>query len=146
MNDQKNIGARIKTIAFVPPQAFSAGETLSSEIDTLGLGYSSGQLIAFLGATTGTPTAASLVVTLQHASTTGGSYAVFTPEETNTASSIALLTTDTTAAHALNIDFSGMKRFIKVGVNPTITGGSSPKILVSASLVAGTQAIPTVVA
>lgn len=142
MNQIQNIGALIKTIAFVPPQAFAAGETLSSEVDTLGLGYRSGKLIATFGATTGTPTAASIAVTLQHASTTGGSYAVFTPDETNVASSITCATTDT--IQELNIDFSGMKRFVKIGVNPTFTGGSTPKTLVGLTLVAGTQNIPTV--
>lgn len=143
MNQVQNIGALIKTIAAVPPGAYAAGETLSSEIDTLGLGYRSGKLIVNVGATTGVPTAASAVATLQHSTTTGGTYAVFTPDETSVASSIALLTTDT--IRELNIDFSGMKRFVKIGINPTFTGGSTPKTQYGVTLVAGTQLIPTTV-
>ncbi len=145
-NNITDIGHQIKTVGFVAPQLFAAGETLSSAIDTQALGFVSGQLVALVGATAGTPTAATMTVNLKHCATSGGTYTVFTPTETNTASTITLATTDTSAAHALNIDLRGMERYCKISVFPTFTGGSTPTTAVSASLIGVAQTTPTSVA
>ena len=67
MSNLTDIGHKIKTVGFVAPQAIAgSSEVLTSAIDTQAAGFVSGQLIATVGATTGTPTAASFAVSLKH--------------------------------------------------------------------------------
>jgi len=141
--DLTDIGHKIKTVGFLAPQALSgSSEVLTSAIDTQAAGFVSGQLIATVGATTGTPTAASIALSLKHCATSGGSYTVFTPGETNVATTLTLATTDTTA-RAINVDLRGAERYLKISATPTFTGGSSPSTLVSAQLVGVNSTTPT---
>lgn len=142
MSNLTDIGHKIKTVGFLAPQALSgSSEVLTSAIDTQAAGFVSGQLIATVGATTGTPTAASVALSLKHCATSGGSYTVFTPNETGTASTLTLATTDT--VRALNIDLRGAERYLKISATPTFTGGSSPTTLVAAQLVGVNSTTPT---
>ncbi len=110
----------------VAPIAQGASEVLSGAIDTLGM-LGDAMVEVKTGAATGTPTSYSVACKVTECDTSGGSYADIT-------GATATLAAD--GKHA-QIRVSGLgtdrKRYIKISMTPSFTGGTSPKALVSAA-------------
>jgi len=126
----RSIFDAVKNIQAVDPIAASAAQT-SVAIDTKG--YNSGAVVIVIGAATGTPTSYTVDAKVQHCDTSGGSYADVT------GAVITQITADSKVAtiRLSGIGTSSLKRFIKIVVTPALTGGSSPKALVSATVQLG---------
>lgn len=116
----------VKNVAAVNPIAASAVQT-SAAIDTLG--YNTGTVVVTNGAATGTPDSYTVDAKVQHCDTSGGSYADVTG---------ATITQITADAKIATIRLEGLgatvKRYIKVLVTPAMTGGTTPKALIGATV------------
>ena len=125
----RSVFDQVKHVAAVAPIAASAVQT-SAAIDTKGYGV--GMVIVQNGAATGTPSSYTVDAKVQHCATSGGSY---------TDVSGAAITQITADGKYAQIRLEGLgisvNRFIKVLVTPAMTGGSSPKALISADVLFG---------
>lgn len=119
----------VKHVKAIAPIAASAVQT-SAAIDTKGFG--SAMITVQNGAATGTPDSYTVNAKVQHCATSGGSY------EDVSGASITQITADGKYAQ-IRLDGLGIsvKRFIKVLVTPAMTGGTSPKALISADALLG---------
>lgn len=121
------VGPRIKPVVAVAPIAADSAQT-SAAIDRHG--YYSATLFVPNGAATGTPSSYTVNAKVQECDTSDGEFA-----------DVAGLTTPEIDANAengeLDIDLRSRKRYLKVVVTPALSGGSSPKALISAILVLG---------
>lgn len=116
----------VKSVRAVDPIAASSVQT-SAAIDTLG--YNSAVVVVTNGAATGTPSSYTVDAKVQHATTSGGSYSDVT------GASITQITTDG-AQKTIRIEGLGqnVNRYIKVLITPALTGGTSPKALISGTV------------
>lgn len=113
------------------PQTVSGSSAVNGNIIDR-LGSTGGLLTLQYGATANTPTGTQLAVIVQH-----GDAANLSDAATYvTVASLGTTSTNFTAGDAANYDinFEGAKRYVRVVVTPTFTGGSSPNILLAASL------------
>jgi len=119
----------IKVVKGIAPIAQGASEALSAAIDTAG--YNSALVEVINGAATGTPDSYSIAVKVTECDTSGGSYS-------DVSGATATITAD--GKHA-QIRLEGLgtsrKRYIKISVTPTITGGTTPKVLIGAVALLG---------
>lgn len=123
----KSVYDGVLSVKAVNPIAASAAQT-SAAIDTKG--YNSGVVVVVNGAATGTPDSYTVDAKVQDCATSGGSYADVSGV------AITQITADGKIA-TIRLDGLGgasFKRFIKVVVTPALTGGSSPKALISATV------------
>ena len=116
----------VKSTRAVDPIAASSVQT-SAAIDTAG--YGSAVVVVTNGAATGTPSSYTVDAKVQHCATSGGSYTDVS------GAAITQITTDG-AQKTIRLDGlnSSVLRYIKVLVTPAMTGGSSPKALVGATV------------
>lgn len=123
-----NIGAHVRTKRAVSPQAASEAVN-GTVIDRDGFG--SCQLAVTTGAASGSPTGISVAAKLQHSDTDDGNGMEDFDDVV-----IEPVTAINSEAR-VNADLAGAKRYVRVVVTPTLTGGSSPEVEVAAVLVLG---------
>ena len=119
----------IKSQVAVRPIAASAVQT-SAAIDTKG--YGNLMVSVENGAATGTPSSYTVNAKIQHATASGGSYADITD------ANIVEITADDKSAQIQLLGLgTTIRRYLKILVTPAMTGGSSPKALISAVVLLG---------
>lgn len=123
----KSVYDGVLSVKAINPIAADSAKT-SAAIDTKG--YNSGVVVVVNGAATGTPTSYTVDAKVQHSDTSGGSYTDVS------GAAITQITADDKIA-TIRLDGLGgasVKRFIKVVVTPALTGGTSPKALIAATV------------
>jgi hypothetical protein len=117
----------IKNVQAVDPIAASSAQT-SAAIDTQG--YNSAVVVVTNGAATGSPTSYTVDAKVQHSDTSGGTYTDVS------GAAITQITADNKIAtiRLEGLGGASVKRFIKVVVTPALTGGTSPKALIAATV------------
>ncbi len=122
--------------ASVVPQSVSGSSAVDgSGVDTQG--YASAALYAYGVAASGSPTAATLAVTLQESDDNS----TFTDAKDNTGTVIGFTLTVTSAAaeNVARIEGLGLnrKRYLRAVVTPTFTSGTSPASVAVAQILLG---------
>lgn len=112
----------------VPPADYSAGTTNGVIVDRLG--YGSGAMYVAAGAVGGSPSAISVIVTLQHGNDSGLSDAA-----SISAAAITLTAENTDAM--LYLRLAGCKRYVRLVSVVSFTGGTTPSIAVNAGFILG---------
>ncbi|HVB33719.1 MAG TPA: hypothetical protein VNJ52_05015 [Patescibacteria group bacterium] len=110
----------------VAPQSISGSTAVDgSDVDTQGA--ASAAIYAYGAAASGSPSAATLTVTLQECDTSGGTY---TDAKDNTGAVIGFTLTVTSAAAENVARIEGLnlnrKRYLRAVITPAFTGGTSP--------------------
>ncbi len=135
MDIRKDIGSAIKCVTTVLPVASGAATNTGAAVDRMpsggAEGYDSAVLVVHIGAATGTPTSFTVDAVIHESDASGSGFAVCSP-------TIAM-TQQTTGSQLQQVDFdcSKLKRYLKAVVTVAISGGSSPTVPVSATLVLG---------
>lgn len=126
--NSSSVGSYIKTVVGVAAAASAAGARNGAAIDRDG--YDSCVLFAQAGAATGAPTTRTLDAKIQESEdgTTG-----WTDVE---GAAIAQIAADNGSAK-VNVDLSGVQRYIRVVQTVGFTGGTSPALPNSAAVVLG---------
>lgn len=122
-------GDTTNSLAIVPPQSNDGTAITSNAIDRLG--SDTGYFIFSSVAATGSPTAATCAIKIQDSDAAAGTYADFIVLET------AL---DVNAAGRLEdymVNLEGAKRYLKMVVDITYTGGTTPANLLAAIAILG---------
>lgn len=131
---QRNIGALLAVVTSVLPQAATAAVNGAS-IDRVSHSMAQSCVLhTVLGADTGSPTAISVVSTLQH-SPDNATWTTYEPDGVTAATSAALTAVDT--ENSLAVDLTAADRYIRVVTTPTLTGGTSPAVQVAADVILG---------
>jgi len=136
---QHNIGAFVALVTAVSPQAASAavnGASVDRALHNLPL---SCVLHNIAGAATGAPSALSVVSKLQH-SPDNSTWSDYIPPGASTVAVTPALTAASTD-NSVAIDLSSANRFIRAVTTPTLTGGTSPTILLATDIVLGGEAL-----
>lgn len=121
------------------PAASAAGVVTGTGIDRRGFNFV--MLEAMTGALTGGPTTQTLDVKLQHCATVGGSYTDFVPGAAGSGA-VAQITAANSRKRK-TIDIRGALPFIRVSTTTGFTGGASPTMANSVSmLLAGVDILP----
>jgi hypothetical protein len=122
-------GAELDGVSGVRPKAATAGTEKGPGVDRTN--FRSCKLIGQTGAATGGPSSQSATHKLQHSDTdVDGNYVDFT------GGAIAAHVADNQHSE-LNIDLSGAKQWIRAVAVVALSGGSSPTLPVSSSIVLG---------
>lgn len=118
----------LSTRALDPVSASTAQTGIA--IDTLG--FNTAMVTVQNGAATGTPSSYTVDAKVQESDTSGGSYTDVT------GATITQITADSKSA-TIAVEGLGTsrKRFLKVVVTPALTGGSTPKALIAATVQLG---------
>jgi hypothetical protein len=128
----------VHQVSSIIPQSVTGSSAVDGvAVDTLG--YDNAKIHVYAAEASGSPSAASLAVTLQESATSGGTYANALD---NTGTVIGFTLSGLQAAagvsaarvEGLNLN---RKRFLRVVVTPTFTGGTSPAILAYGEIVFG---------
>jgi hypothetical protein len=138
-----NIGGMVSTICSIFPAAASAGTVNGVSIDRSlhGLPMSATMHTA-VGAQTGSPSAMSVVPTLQH-SPDGSTWSAYLPDNVNAAAAPAL--TAAASENEIAINLSAAQRYIRVQAVVGFTGGSSPSAQLCALVtIGGENRLPSV--
>jgi len=122
-----NIGALIKAFLGVAPGARSAGAVNGPAIDRMG--YGSATITVVTGAETGTPSARSSTCKLQDSADGSTGWADIA------GASVAVAAVDSVGE--VDVNLAGAKRYVRVVNTTAFTGGTSPTLLSSATLVLG---------
>jgi hypothetical protein len=121
----------------VAPQSFTGSTAVNgSSVNTTG--FTDAVIHAYGAAASGTPTAGSLVVTLQE-SATGTSGWTNALDNTSTVIGFTLTCTSALAENVARIEGLNLnrKQYLRAVITPAFTGGSSPAILGFAEIVLG---------
>lgn len=128
---RNDIGAYVATKFSLAPQSMAASATANgSSVDRLGA--SSAVLVGLAGAATGTPTGVSVTYKIQD-SADGSTFA----DVTSITDDVEL--TAVSSAVELDVDLTGLRRYIRVVATTALTGGTTPTILVAGCLILGGQ-------
>ena len=125
----RSIFDAVKNIRAIDPIAASAAQT-SATIDTKG--FNSGGVVVVNGVATGSPSSYTIDAKVQHCDTSGGSYT-----DVAGASITQIIADSNIATIRLSGFGTSLKRYIKIIVTPALTGGSSPKALIGATVQLG---------
>lgn len=119
----------VKALAAVRPVAASAAATAIA-IDTLG--FNSAMFVIQNGAATGTPDSYTVDAKVQECATSGGQYADVT------GATLVQITADSKTG-TIRVEGLGTSRmrYLKLIITPAMTGGTSPKALISGSVLLG---------
>lgn len=119
----------VKSQVAVRPIAASAAQT-SAAIDTFG--YNSAMFVIENAAATGSPSSYTVDAKVQECATSGGSYADVS------GATITQITADNKSAQ-IRVEGLGTSRlrYLKLVITPAMTGGSSPKALISGHALLG---------
>lgn len=108
------------------PQAISGSSAVNGNaIDRLNA--QAMNIILALGATTGTPTGTQLAVKIQHGDASNLSDAADFATVASLGSTSANFTAGDVFGYGINLE--GAKRYVRVVVTPTFTGGTAPTVL-----------------
>lgn len=132
---KRNIGAFIRPAVGTLPQDASAGTINGAAIDRMSPGgtdesFESCTLQAVAGAATGSPSAQTVDSKLQESSDGSTGWTDIT------SAAVTQIAADDTQA-TVDVDLSGIKRYIRTVTVVAFTGGSSPTIPVAASVILG---------
>lgn len=119
---------KVGSLGAIPPQQNDGTAITGAYIDRLGA--ASAKLVFETAAPTGSPSAATALIKIQHCATSGGSYTDFLSLETALDVSAAILKT-------YLFKLEGAHQFIKVYVDLAYTGGTTPKNILAAELLLG---------
>lgn len=97
--------------------------------------YDSANVMLALGAISGSPTATSVTIKVQHGDASDGSDMVDVPTTAYIDSTPTLTTANTNGN--FDIDLAGLKRYIRVVATVAFTGGTSPAVYTASSIVFG---------
>ena len=122
-----DIGSNIKIVRVIAPHSNSGTSTNGPAIDRVG--YASAVLYVDVGAVSGSPTSFTVDCKIQESSD-GSTWADVSGASIETISAA-------NTQKELNIDLRGLKRYIRAVATVSFTGGSTPSVLVCASLVLG---------
>lgn len=144
MRAPRNIGGLVTITPALRPVNRAAATSYSlSGIVINRLKYQSGLFIVSAGVDEGTPDSFALDAKLQECDTSGGTYTDVATSIANPAVAITQITTEATERW-LEIDFSGLKEFVKLQFQLTFVGGSSPKLAIGAmAVLGGGPVVPT---
>ncbi|NIU01091.1 MAG: hypothetical protein GWN01_09250 [Nitrosopumilaceae archaeon] len=130
----RDIGAALKTVLGVSPQNNAGSAINGPAIDRTG--FESCVLSAMAGSTTGSPTSFTVDAKLQESADGSTGWA-----DISGAAISALTAVDTEGD--VDIDLSGVKKFVRAVVTPAFVGGTSPTVDVAATVVlGGAQEVP----
>lgn len=133
MTQMTGIGPEVKMAIGLVPAARSAGTANGTGVDRTG--FHSMVLEAVTGAATGSPSAQTLDVKLQH-SADNSSWSDFQPEGTAASGAVAQIAADSTRKRK-SINLTGAKQYVRaVGVT-AFTGGTSPTLPSAVVMVLG---------
>lgn len=124
---QHDSGAYLKAVSAIDPQASAAATVNGNTVDRTG--FTSGKLVVQTGATTGSPTAVSVVVKLQE-SADGSTWSDVSPAVSTTVGAV-------NSASEVNVDLSGLQNNVRAVATVSFTGGTSPTVNFASSLVLG---------
>ena len=122
-----------KAISSVDPAAAQSagdvtGATLDKQAGTNGI-YTEAQVIVQTGDVTGSPSAQSVTVKVQHKQNSGDSWVDITDTQIVTAATIVM---DKQQVKVMGIDLKATKRYVQVIYTVAFTSGTSPKIYLGA--------------
>lgn len=131
---QRNIGSLVVAVSSVAPVASAASAGIDgTSIDRVAHSVAGCCVIhTSLGAETGSPTGVSVQSTLQH-SPDNSTWTNFLYDGTNTAQGAAITAANSDQNYA--VDLTLANRYLRVVTAVSFTGGTSPTVGVSASLV-----------
>jgi hypothetical protein len=143
-----DVGSTVNASRTLDPQSISG----SSDVNGVGVDrtagqpadqdYHSGVIVVATGATTGTPTTATVAGRLQD-SADNSSFADVSPSVTITSIVARTGGNDAPAVAQANFNAKGLRQYLRVVLTPTFVAGSSPTVLVSATLImGGAQKLP----
>lgn len=94
-------------------------------------GFLSAVFAASIGAITGSPTSAKLIVKVEHCDTADGTFelasdTMLDPEHVSTAGVLQEVAVESKDVLQMNLDLIGCKRYIKLTPTISFTGGTSP--------------------
>lgn len=95
--------------------------------------YLSAKMFASAGLSTGTPTSFSFPFKLQTSDALASGWADYTDPKTGSVPTVTLTAVSTSGA--INVDLSNAKRYLRLSLDGTFVGGSSPTLQVSAGIV-----------
>ena len=127
MDHPYDLGSEVKEKVAIIPLGFGSESVNGPDIDRTG--YNSAVLHVSTGAATGSPSAQTCDVKIQEKEE-GGSYTDVS------GAAITQITADN-GDEELNIDLSGLKKYVRAVATTVLTGGSSPKWPVAATLTIG---------
>lgn len=125
----KYLGEKAKLVSGAVPSERAAGSVNGSVVDRLG--FQSAVVFLNTGAATGTPSAQGVALKVQTGDVADGSDMADVTGDT-----VAALTADNANAE-LNLNLAGYKRYLRVVVTTTFTGGTTPKIGSSVTVALG---------
>lgn len=123
----RNIGQVVKTLTALRPQSDTGGSAVNGA-DISRRNYRHATFLIHTGAISGTPSASTVTVNIQHAAVT------------STYSNVSGATGTITAANTdleLNVDCEGLNQYVRVTQTTGFTGGSSPAVLIGSTCVLG---------
>lgn len=125
-------GSEIKTVRALSPQSDSGGSAKNGVVVDR-LGFKSLVASVITGAVSGTPTATSMTIKVQHGSASDGS------DMADVSGAAATITAADSVAE-INVNCRGLKRYVRVTETTTFTGGTTPAVLVGATISLGQAA------
>lgn len=133
MYQTHNVGALVKTFAGVAP-VFSAAATINGPaIDRMG--YGSCVLQVQTGLDTGTPTTRSVIAKIQHSDDGSTNWTDLAVPVGGSFATTAITAVSTNAE--VDVNLAGAKRYIRSVVTIAFTGGTTPTVGVSSTVVLG---------
>lgn len=132
----------IHNVSSITPQSITGSSAVNGvSVDTLG--YDNAKIHVYADEASGSPSAASLAVTLQESTDgTGSGAGAWTTANDNTGTPIGFTLSGLNAAAGVNAArVEGLnlnrKRYLRIVVTPSFTGGTSPAILAYGEIIFG---------
>lgn len=138
----RNIGSYILPKVAIAPQSSVAATVNGTGVNRDG--YLSAVLHGVTGAVSGAPTTTSVVYKIQH-SNDDGSTDAYADADDNQGNALAMAAlTAASSDKRMDIDLSGLKKYVRVVATISFTGGTSPAALIFAELtLGGAASLPT---
>lgn len=125
----RDIGSEVKTVRALSPQSNSGGSAVNGVVIDR-MGFDSLVATVITGAISGSPTAISMAIKVQHGGASDGSDAADVTGATGT-----ITTAD--SVKEINVNCEALKRYVRVTQTTTFTGGTTPAVLVGATIALG---------
>jgi hypothetical protein len=126
-----NVGAYLAKAIGISPQLQTGNGTITGTLRDR-QGHQSLRVLCELGAVTGTPDATSVVFTVEQTADASGS-----PDTPAAITGATVTLTAENTQGVIDVDLDGVERYVRVKSVTTFTGGSSPKVQVSAPIILG---------
>lgn len=125
----RDTGSEVKTVRALSPQSDSGGSAVNGVVVDR-LGFDSLVATVITGAISGTPTTTAMAIKVQHGAASDGSDAADVSGATG-----AITAADSVAQ--VDVDCRALKRYVRVTETTTFTGGTTPAVLVGATISLG---------